>query len=380
MSNNPFPCNPRRSPVQVGLIGCGRIAQAVHLRLLTRMAGVRLTALAETDPARLAKAGDRVRRAARFTNYTRLLARPDVDAVVICLPNALHAAVAAAALRAGKHVYLEKPLATSLAEARPVLRAWQASGLVGMIGFNYRFHRLYQAARTCVQSGRVGPIVAARSVFTTPPQPLPAWKRARHSGGGVLLDLASHEIDLLRYVLGQEVAAVSADVRSLHSEGDTATLQLRMTGGTQAQVFVALGAAEAAGCEVYGQAGSVRLDRYGSWTVRVSGSRAGSRWQRAWDGLRTLGGVPHLFAKLRAPANEPSFGTALTHFAGAVRGEHPAGPDFGDGYHSLAVLEAAEQSARTGRSIVLPSAAGRFRAEFNACGLSPVGSAPRAEP
>jgi predicted dehydrogenase len=358
-----FRPDPRRLPVNVGLIGCGQVAQAIHLGLLTRMRGVRLTALADTDRTRLAQAGDRVARAARFTDYTRLLPRPDVDAVVICLPNALHAEVAVAALRAGKHVYLEKPLATNLAEARRVWAAWQASGRVGMIGFNYRFHRLYRAARDCVRSGRIGPVVAARSVFTTPPRSLPAWKQARHSGGGVLLDLASHEIDLLRYVLDQEVAEVSAHVRSLHTEGDTATLQLRMTDDAQAQVFVSLCAGEAAEFEVYGQAGSVRLDRYRSWTVRVSGSRAG---------LGTLGGLPYLLAKLRAPANEPSFGAALAQFVGAVRGDHPAGPDFLDGYRSLAVLTAAEEAARTGRTVTLavPAAPPKFSP-------SPAGCQPR---
>src|SRR5690349_4476182 len=133
--------NAPSSTVAIGVIGCGQIAQAVHLPVLSRLPGVRVTALADTDATRLSQAAARVPRAACFSDYARLLATPEVDAVVICAPPALHAEVAVAALKANKHVYLEKPLATTLEDADRVCEVWRQSGRVGMIGFNYRFNR-----------------------------------------------------------------------------------------------------------------------------------------------------------------------------------------------------------------------------------------------
>jgi myo-inositol 2-dehydrogenase / D-chiro-inositol 1-dehydrogenase len=133
--------------LKVGLVGCGRVAQLVHLNILTRLPGAELVALAECDPDRLKQASRRAPGAVTFADYQELLDFPAVDAVVICLPNALHAEATIAALQHGKHVYLEKPLATNPTDGRRVLEVWRRAGLVGMIGFNYRLNPLYQAAR-----------------------------------------------------------------------------------------------------------------------------------------------------------------------------------------------------------------------------------------
>jgi predicted dehydrogenase len=111
-----------------------------------RLPDVELIALAEPDVQRRVEASRRAPGAAAYGSYHDLLKMPEVEAVVICLPNALHAEVAVAALEQGKHVYLEKPLATSLDEAQRVVTAWRRAGVVGMIGFNYRFNPLFQAA------------------------------------------------------------------------------------------------------------------------------------------------------------------------------------------------------------------------------------------
>ena len=129
--------------------------------------------MAEPDSERREKARSRVPKAVVFDDYHELLTVPGIDAVVISLPNALHAEAAVAALEQGKHVYLEKPLATNLEAGRRVLEVWQSSRLVGMIGFNYRFHALYQRARQYIQSGELSPLVGVRSIFSTPPRPVP---------------------------------------------------------------------------------------------------------------------------------------------------------------------------------------------------------------
>jgi len=340
--------------LRVGLIGCGSIAQLVHLNILTRLPDVALVAVAEPDPQRRVEAGRRAPQAAVFVDHRELLARGEIEAVVICLPNALHAEVAIAALQHGKHVYLEKPLATNLDDGRRVLSAWRRAGVVGMIGFNLRLHALFQEAQQCLRSGRLSPLVGVRSIRSTVPQPLPPWKRKRQSGGGVLLDLASHHLDLVHFLFEQSVQEVSAEVWSQQSEDDSAMLHLRLADGLCVQSFFAMNAVEEDRFEVYGQARKLTVDRYRSLKVELTDSTRDLSWLRKmkremWVFARS----PSLWAKLFTPHHEPSYRLALARFVETVRTNQPASPDFWDGYRSLAIIAAAELSARTQGSVKL---------------------------
>jgi predicted dehydrogenase len=307
-------------------------------------------ALAEPDAQRREEAVRRAPAAVAVADYRTVLDSPDVEAVVICLPTAMHADVAIAALQAGKHVYLEKPLAASCAEGLQVLEARRQAGVVGMVGFNYRFHAFYQAARRHIQSGRLGEIVAVRTVFSSAPRLAPAWKQTRTSGGGVLLDYASHHVDLLSFLFDQPIAEAYADVRSLRSEDDTASVQLRLENGVPVQSLFAFGSADDDRFEIYGQSGKLTVDRQRGWNAVVTpAARGTSRADQARDLLRSLAHVassPYLRARMLAPSNEPSFQASLEHFAAVVRNRSLPYPDFDDGYRSLAVIEAAEESAR----------------------------------
>jgi myo-inositol 2-dehydrogenase / D-chiro-inositol 1-dehydrogenase len=266
---------------QLGLIGCGQIADLVHLDILRRLSGVELVALVEVDPARRERARRRVPAAAAFESYEELLAVAELDAVVICLPNALHAEATVAALRHRKHVYLEKPLATSLDDARRVLEAWERADVVGMMGFNYRFNPLYCEMKRRLDAGRLGSLVAARSTFSTVARGDLAWRGSRRRGGGVLLDLAPHHVDLMRFLFGREVHEVSATLHSHRSEDDTAMVQLRFAGGLLAQSFFCLSAVEEDRLEVY--EASARSGR----TVQVEPVGPLSRSEPAHDGDRS---------------------------------------------------------------------------------------------
>ena len=114
--------------LKVGLIGCGRIAMQAHLFNLTHMSEVELIAYAEPDRLQRKKAARLVPRALAFSSYEQLLERTEVQAVVICVPNILHAETTIAALNRGIHVYLEKPLAISSHQALAVIEAWQRAG------------------------------------------------------------------------------------------------------------------------------------------------------------------------------------------------------------------------------------------------------------
>jgi len=340
--------------MKLGLIGCGSIAQLVHLGLLQRLPGATLVALAEVDPVRRAAAARRAPQARPFEDGPALIASGLVEAVVICLPSHLHAAAAEAALAAGLHVYLEKPLASTLAAGQRVVTAWQQAGRVGMIGYNYRFNALYQALRREVQSGALGDVVAARTVFSTPARGLPAWKQQRATGGGVLLDLGSHHLDLVRFILGQEITAVSAWLRSTHSADDNAVLHLRLANGVEVQSLFSFTAGDADRIEIYGEAGQAGVDRYRSWNVERLLPAGGAARLRQWaQTARALLTSPYLRVKLTGSGQEPSYAAALKHFLAAARGEIEAAPNFADGLRALAVVDAAETSARTGATVAV---------------------------
>jgi predicted dehydrogenase len=322
----------------------------VHLDALRRCPGLRLVALAEPDPARLAAAARREPAAWAGADYRELLGRPDVEAVLVCVPSGLHAEVAEAAFGAGKHVYLEKPLAIDRDGASRVLAAWRASGRVGMIGFNSRFDPLISAAAAQLREGRLGELAAVRCSLGTAAHDLPDWKRERAQGGGVLLDLASHHLDLLPFLLGDPVRSVFAQLRSLRSEADTATLQLRFASGLVGQCLFSLGSIEEDRLEVLGRNGKLVVDRLGFDVELVEPTPRRSRLAWLARAARSLVRSPNLVPRLRAPLREPSYDRAMACFASACRGQ-AASPDLLDGLRSLEIVLAAEESASSGRPV-----------------------------
>lgn len=338
-------------PLRIGVIGCGQISRAIHLPVLGRVPDARVVAIAEPHVASRAAAVALAPGAAAFTDFRELLDARGVDAVVICLPPYLHAPSAIAAFDAGLHVYLEKPLAPSLAEGARVVDAWRRSGRIGMIGFNFRFHPQIEYIRRRLRDGAIGSPLGVRSVFTILPHELPEWKRVRSSGGGVLLDLASHHVDLVQHLLEDPVARVFASTRSLRGEGDHAAVQLELTSGVMAQIFVSLGSVDENRMEIVGTAGKLVMDR--TELLRpdhVPATQRGARARRLRRALVAL--EPRLV--LRSPGAEPSFDTALRAFVWSAASGTFAGPDIMDGAINLAVIEAAERAVAT-RAAVAPT-------------------------
>lgn len=335
-------------PLRIGLLGCGQIARAVHLPVLRGLASVRVAALAESNEAALAAAGAVVPEAARFPDFQSLISAGEVDAVVICLPPHLHAASSIAAFDAGLHVYLEKPLAPSAAEGTRVIDAWRRAGTVGMIGFNFRFHPQIELIRRHLRAGEIGTVLGVRSVFSILPHQIPEWKRTRALGGGVLLDLASHHVDLVHHLLGDPVVRAYASVRSIDAEGDHAALQLELASGASVQTFVSLGTADEHRIELLGTTGKLVMDRTElTRPEHVAATLRGARVKRVRRALAALEPA----RLLRSPGAEPSFAAALGAFAIAASGGAFTGPDLVDGARCLAVIEAAERAASTGVAV-----------------------------
>jgi myo-inositol 2-dehydrogenase/D-chiro-inositol 1-dehydrogenase len=334
--------------IGLGVIGCGSIAYWVHLHIAQHLRGAALVAAADPDP----DARKRAERLAGIPVHARteeLLARDDIDAVIVSGPTHLHAELVIAACAAGKHVYLEKPIAASTADGTRIVDAAARAGVTVMLGFNRRFHPLFEQTRRLLHDGRLGRIRSVQTTFCEPalPDAMPEWKRRRATGGGVLLDLASHHIDLLRWFLADEVATVEASIDSELTEHDSARLQLTMLGGAHVQSWFSCRTAVSDWFEFAGERGTLRVDRhrprvslrvprrlgYGVRTARVAPPAAVAAW---W------------LERLMRPSREPSYRRALAAFVSELRGEARAAPGLVDGMRALEVVEAAEESARRG--------------------------------
>lgn len=335
-------------PIRVGVAGCGWISTHIHLPNLRRMSGVRVTAVADVDRDARTRSARIVPDAVIMSDWRDMIDRDDIDAIVIALPTAFHADAAESAIRAGRHVYIEKPLATSLGEATRVRNTAEASRAIVMLGFNYRFNPLYRSLRDAIIGGRIGDLLAVRSVFSTNTTP-GGWRSGTGHGAGVLLDLASHHVDLIRFVTRRDVSSVTATIRDVRSPADTAALQCELAGGATAQCYFTMAGAEADTMEITGTTGTARVSRYESLAIQLRRHDAASgRAAQLRDLGRSARNLPYLWHKRSAPGHEPSWSIALSTFIRAVRGETTDHPGLEDGLYAMAVIEAAATSAVTG--------------------------------
>ncbi|PYI38991.1 dehydrogenase [Arthrobacter psychrolactophilus] len=217
------------------------------------------------------------------TDWREVITRDDIDIIDICAPGWLHAEIATAALAAGKHVLVEKPLANTVAESEAMVAAAQAARSVGvrsMVGFNYRRVPALALARKLIAAGELGTVRQVRASYlqdwlADAESPMTWRLRKETAGSGALGDIASHAIDQIQYLLDDTVTEVSGKLHTFVSErpgpdglepvtvDDAAWATLTTAGGAIASVDVsrvALGQKNALTIEVYGTAGSLKFN------------------------------------------------------------------------------------------------------------------------
>lgn len=295
--------------------------------------------MADPDPAARAYLARSAPDVTYYPTAEALLAATALDAVLIASPPPLHRAMAVDALERGLHVYLEKPIAASLADGEAITAAAARADTVTQIGFNCRFNALYREMRARLASGDIGRVVAVRSALTACWPNEATWRTSAASGGGALLELASHHVDLLRFLFQTEVRAGRAERWSAPGSDEGAMLQLRLANGVRAQIFVCYGTVEEDRFEVYGAEGKLVIDRYNSLAVervplRASGGIAAGL-QRA---IREIRHLSYGLEKRRAPGQEPSWAAALGAFLSAIGEGRTASPSLEDGLAALRVL------------------------------------------
>ena len=201
--------------IRVGIAGCGGISNA-HIPVLMALEGVEIRAVCDINPERAERAAQRTG-AEVARDFGELIAREDIDVVHVLTPHDLHAPLAIAALKAGKTVLTEKPMATTLADARAMVRAAREStGRLGVI-FQNRYNPASVELKRLVASPEAGRFLGARAIVCwhreVPYYSMSGWRGFMATeGGGTLINQSIHTLDLLTYVSGRRIARVRGHV------------------------------------------------------------------------------------------------------------------------------------------------------------------------
>lgn len=208
--------------VKFGIIGCGSICRYRHAPELADNKQAEIVAFCDIVPER-AEAMVELYGGKAYTDYKEVIANPDVDAIVVCTPNYLHGPITIEALKAGKHVLCEKPMATSAEEAENMIKAAKESGKFLMIGHNQRLMPPHVKAKEILDSGKLGKVLTFRTAFGHAgpegwcvDKSLKTWFFQKDKAFvGAMGDLGVHKADLIRWLLGEEITEVGAFVETL---------------------------------------------------------------------------------------------------------------------------------------------------------------------
>jgi len=347
--------------LRVGIIGAGWPGQQ-HARAVRASPNTVLQALAEPDEERAAEFRAPYAPKSIYPDYNDLLGDPQVDAVVICLPNHLHFPATLAALHAGKHVLCEKPPTLNSAEMRVLLEEVEKRGLVYFFGRQFRFTPAMRLARDLISREELGTIYLAEAVWVRSrgiPSGLGGWfTKKKLSGGGALIDIGVHALDSAWYLMGTPrplsvTAAVFQNFKHLvktpvFDVEDAAFAFIRFENGAVVQLKTSWAGnlpdeipegsvfgRELNNCTIYGTKATVRLRPLMLF--------------RDQDGKL----VDQL---LRPPDNADSFELQMQNFVDAVAGRTTPMNSAGQAVYLMEMLDAIYLSSSTGREVPIARA------------------------
>jgi predicted dehydrogenase len=326
----------------------GRVHTSAYLRVLHHFPqlGRRpvLTAVADEVPGRAAAAAEQYGFGSAVLDWRELARDPQIAAVSITAPNFLHREMGVELARAGKHIWIEKPVGLTAADARAVADAVRSAGVQGAVGFNYRNAPAVETAREMIVAGEIGTVTHARfrlfSDYAAHPDGALTWRFERARGGsGVLGDLAAHGVDLVRYLLG-EIGSLVADTAVFVPErarptGATAGHTLA-TGGELGPVenedYVSSQLRLVSGARVVLEASRVAVGEQNNYGFEVHGTRGAVFWD-----FRRMG---ELGVSTGTTYQDQAVSTV---YVGPSDGDYAAfqpGAGIAQGYDDLKVIEA----------------------------------------
>lgn len=351
--------------LRVAVVGLGNMGSAHAGAIFDgKVPGATLAAVCDIAPARRAWAAKRLPGVPVFDSYDRLLNEGAIGAVIIATPHYLHPPMAVAAFRQGLHVLTEKPGGVQVSAVERMCAAARESGKVFGVMFNQRTHPLFRQARQIVRGGQLGQLKRLQWTVTN-------WYRTQSyydsgnwraswagEGGGVLLNQAPHQLDLLQWIFGmpERLWATCACGKYHHIEvEDDATLVMQYAGGATATFITTTGEYPGTNrLEIVGDRGKLVLEdgKLRHWSL--------DRPERevCFDPCGTLPGVQ--FSEILPTEKETAHNGILRNFTAAVlHGEELLAPGY-DAIYELTLSNAAYLSAWTGESVTLPLDTDRF--------------------
>lgn len=329
--------------IGVAVLGLGRIGPR-HADVVRSTKGAALKAVAEVDDKKRTSFLAAHEEVPAHKDYRDVLARKDVQAVVVCLPHWLHEQACVDAANAGKHVFVEKPLANTVAECDRIIEAARKNRVLLMPAHTQRYYPVVRRTKELLDARAVGDPIMAVDVWYKPlePQARPAWMLDRQKGGGMMLMDGVHMIDRLLWLFGPDVHSVKAMVGNPvypeYSADDTAMGLLRWRSGlvaTISRIAFRTGVTEY-GADLFCTRGQLRFRiAYG---------------QRGQTGVWI--GQDEQWRPVEFPTWDP-LERQFREFIDAVsrEAESPIAPEHGR--QVIQIMEAMERSSATGREVLL---------------------------
>lgn len=215
--------------LRIGVLGAARIVGQALVNPAGHVPEVSVAGIASRDPARARIAANRLRIPKVFPDYDALLADPDIDAVYVALPNALHGAWSVRAMESGKHVLCEKPVAANEKEARLLADVAERTGRIIHEAMHPMHHRLFGRIDEIIASGAIGEArhVEARVSFVIPRRDDIRWQY--DLGGGAMMDLGSYAVTIMRRLAGMEPVTVDSAVARIRTPDVDGRMDARMS-------------------------------------------------------------------------------------------------------------------------------------------------------
>jgi len=358
----------------------------VHTEAIRRLGNVEVAAVAAENDGLAAAFAQATGVEKTVTDYHKLLEDPQIEAVHICTPNALHYQIAKAAMLAGKHVLCEKPLAVSAAEARELVEIARKQGVANCLNHNLRFYPLVQQARAMIQNGELGEILVVQGTYSQDWLLYETdwnWRIVARDNGPlrVMGDIGSHWMDTIMHLTGLEITALCADLQIFHKTRKRPKVAVETFAGKTLRpedfdevpietedfgaVLLRLGG-RARGAFTVSQVNAGCKNRF---QFEIYGSKAGLIWNQETPDLLWVG---HRNEPNQLIVKDPSLLDVKARGFADLPGGHSEGyddahkmcfrrfyarvadpaapidyPTFEDGYHMLRILEKVIESAKT---------------------------------
>ena len=351
--------------IKVAVIGCGGISQ-VHLGGYQKIPDVEIYALCDINEEQLKKRGEEYGVTRLYTDVNTMLAElPELDAVSVCSWNSAHAPCTIAALKAGKHVLCEKPMALNAKEAEEMLRVAKENNKLLMIGFVRRFGNDCAILQDLIGDGQFGELYYAKATYLRRRGSPGGWFGDKsRSGGGPLIDLGVHVIDLTRYLMGNHkpvsvygatfkklgdrkeikdqagYQSVSADGKNdIFDVEDAVTALIRFDNGAVISVEASF---------------SLNIEK-DKGDIELFGTKAGCKLDPTLKIFSTMSNYM-TNVELTAPTAlsfDGLFDREIAHYIDCVRTGAPCRNPAEDGVTLMKILDGIYESARTGHEVVL---------------------------